>query len=303
MTVALQWTVFLNVVMVIAPPTNTTSEIIQTLKYSNVEGAIMVPVQIENVIREPSGLETLRKLNYIYFAGSTLPRSVAEKLVSHCKVQPGMGTTEAGAYFLQIRNEDDWEYYRFRDSMGIEMVQRTDELYELVFKRRPELARWQQLFQLYPELNEYPTKDLWTRHPTRFDLWRYGGRADDLVNFTHGESLYATPLEATIQEHPNVQVAIVGGEGRSRPFVMIELAGGKVMTSEMEREAKLDDIWPYIERANERCADVVKIAREHVLFTDPEKPLPRTAKDTILRGAAISLYSSEIDVRYADDGA
>jgi hypothetical protein len=104
-------------------------------------------------------------------------------------------------------------------SMGIEMSQRTDTLYELIFKRQPHFSHWQQLFDLYPDLDEVATKDLWTRRPTRPDLWRYGGRADDPVNFTHGESLYATPLEATIQEHADVRTAVVGGEGRIRPCI------------------------------------------------------------------------------------
>jgi hypothetical protein len=130
----------------------------------------MAPSQIIDVLREPLGLETLRNLGYIYFAGATLPRSVAEKLVSHTEIQPAMGTTKGGACFVEIRDEDDLEYYRFRDSMGIEMQQRTDTFSDLVFKRRPKFAHWQQLFHLYPDLNEFPTKYLWTKHPTRPNL-------------------------------------------------------------------------------------------------------------------------------------
>ena len=257
----------------------------------------MVPSQIEAVLAQPSGLETLRNLSYFYFAGSTLPKSVASQLIGHVKVQPGMGTTEGGAYFIEIRNEDDWEYYQFRESIGIEMVPRTENMYELVFKRQERFKRWQQLFHLYPDLDEFATKDLWTRHPTRLDLWRYAGRADDLVNMTHGESLYATPIEDTIQEHPDVRVAIVGGEGKNRPFVIIELADEKMLSDE-EKENRIESIWPNIERANERCTEVVKLSRERVMFTDPAKPLPRTAKDTVMKPAAIKMYESEIETLY-----
>ena len=297
MTAALQWTTFLNVVLVVAPPGPTTaSQLIQTLQYSKAEGAAMAPSQIDDALREPSGLETLRQLKYIYFLGAPLPRSVAEKLVGHCKIQPGMGTTECGPYFIEIRDEDDWEYYRFRDSMGIEMRPRTDELHELVFKRQPHLARWQQAFHLHPELEEFPTSDLWTRHPARPDLWRYGGRADDLVNFTHGESLFATPLEEIIEQHPGVRTAIIGGEGRHRPFVLIDL-------TDPTKEIDFETVWPYIDRANERCADVVKLDRSRVLFTEPSKPLPRTAKATVLRKPALALYGSAIDRLYLTYGS
>lgn len=303
MLATLQWTVFLNVVMVCLPPTGTSADqIIQTLEQGNAEGAAMTPSQIIDVLREPRGLATLRKLNYIYFVGAPLPKSAAEQLVGHVKVQPGMGSTESGAYFIDIRDEDDWEYYRFRDSMGIVMRQRTDTLYELVFKRQPQYARWQTIFHLYPNLDEYPTKDLWTRHPTRYDLWRYGGRADDLVNLLHGESLYTTPLEAIIEEHPDVHTAVVGGEGKIRPFVIIELVDNSPLFA-AEAEEQVAGIWPHIERANERCADIVKLGKQQVLIADPAKPLPRTGKDTVLRSAVLALYAPEIDRLYTREYA
>ncbi|TVY21569.1 Non-canonical non-ribosomal peptide synthetase FUB8 [Lachnellula arida] len=298
MTAALQWTTFLNMVLVVAPPmNNTASQTIQVLQESKAEGAIMVPSQITDVFRTPLGLETLRRLGYLYFAGAPLSKAVAEKLVGYVKVQPAMGTTEAGAYWIEIRNEDDWDYYQFRAGNGMVMVPRTDTLCELIFKRQSQFARWQQIFHLHPHLDEFTTKDLWARHPTRPNLWRYSGRADDLVNLTHGESLYATPLETVIQEHPDIQTVIIGGEGRKRPFIMIEF-GERASVSEKSKEAKLESVWPYIEQANEKCADVVKISREHVLFTNPAQRLPQTVKNTVLRTSAIALYESEIDRLY-----
>lgn len=300
MTAALQWTTFLNLVLVIPPPTNISAQqTVQVLQQGRAEGAVFVPSQIADVLREPSGLQTLHGLGYIYFAGAPLPKAVAEKLVGHVKVQPAMGTTESGAYFVEIRNEDDWDYYRFRDSNGIEMQPRTDSLYELVFKRQPQLARWQQIFHLFPDLDEFHTKDLWTRHPVREDLWRFGGRVDDLVNLSHGESLYVTPIEATIQEHPDIRTAIVGGQGKIRPFVIIEL-GRSTSLSGAERDKKLSAVLPYIQKANERCVDEVKIGQGRVLFADTAKPLPRTAKDTILRNSAFALYQSDIDLLYTN---
>lgn len=273
------------------------NQIIQILLQSKAQGAVLVPSQIAEVLREPSGVATLHGLGYIYFVGAPLPKAVAEKLVSHVKLQPGMGTTEGGAYFVKIRNEDDWEYYRFRDSMGIEMQQRTDTLYELVFKRQAKLARWQQIFHLFPDLEEFHTKDLWTRHPVRSDLWRPGGCTDDLVNLTHGESLYVTPIESTIQEFSDIRTAIVGGEGKIWPFAIIELGNNSSLLN-AEKGSKLAAVWPYVEKANERCADEVKICRKRVIFTDPAKPLPQTPKVSVLRNSAFALYQSEIDLLY-----
>lgn len=298
MIVALQWTVFLNTVLVIGPPGPTTAATVtQTLEFGDVAGAVLPPLLIEDLCRDSKGLGLLRRLDYVYFAGAPLSRPVAEQLLGYTKVHPAMGSTEAGVHFIQIRNDDDWEYYCYRPSMGAEMEQRTGELYELVFHRKPELERWQQLFQMYPTRDQFPTQDLWTKHPSKPNLWRYAGRADDMVKLSHGESLYAAHLEADIQKHPEVRTALIGGEGRPRPFLIIELFSSPKM-SESERESKLDNIWPHIEKINERCNEYVKLSRSRVVFTNPAKDLSRTAKGTISRPASIALYSSEIDVLY-----
>ena len=298
MTVALQWTTFLNTVLVVGPPALATADqVVQILDHGNVTGVVLPPSLIEDVCRHPRGVNGLRSLEYVYFVGAPLPQPIAEQLVGHCKVQPAMGSTEAGAYFIQVRNDDDWRYYCFRPAMGIQFKQRTEELYELVFRRQSEFARWQQLFQVYPNLDEFPTKDLWKKHPSKPDLWAYSGRTDDLVVLSHGEGLYASDMEIEIEKHPDVRVALIGGRGRPRPFLIIDLLGNALI-AESEKESKLTDIWPYIVRANERCSDYVKLTRNLVIFTDAKRPLPRTAKDTVLRQPSFSLYLPEIEQLY-----
>lgn len=298
MTIALQWTTFLNTVLVVGPPDIATADkVVQIIEWGKVAGAVMPPSLIEDVCRQPRGVDILQGLDYIYFAGAPLQRSTAEQLVGHCKLQPGMGSTEAGAYFIQIRIDDDWEYYCFRPSMGVELEQRTEELYELVFRRQEELSRWQQPFQVYPNLGEFPTKDLWAKHPSKPNCWCYSGRTDDLIILSHGESLYPSDMEAEIQKHPNVETALIGGRGKPCPFLIIDTLDNALL-SEVEKVSKLTDIWPYIVRANQRCSEYVQLKRSLVIFTDPQRPLPRTAKDTVSRQLSYTLYSKEIDSLY-----
>ena len=296
MTVTLQWTTFLNTVLVVAPPDATTSsKVIEVLDLGRATGVIMPPSLIEDICRQPKGLDRLRALDCIYFAGAPLSRPTAMQLVGHCKVQPGMGSTEAGGYFVQIRNDDDWEYYGFRSAMGVELEHRTQGLYELVFHRRPELERWQQLFKVYPDLDHFPTKDLWTKHPTKPNLWRYAGRTDDLIILSNGLNVEASAIESIVQQHPEIKTALVGGQGRPRPFLLVEMFDN---TSSEPDEEKLDDIWPYVVRANETCTDNIKLTKDLVILTDLRKPLPRTAKDTVSREPSFKLYASEIDKLY-----
>lgn len=296
MLVTLQMTVFLNTVVVLVPPSATTAmNIDQILEFGNIAGVILPPSILTDLCRDPGSLDRLRKLQYVYFAGGPLPQATAEMLLGHVKLQPAMGSTEAGAYFLEVRDDRDWEYYSPRPEMGVEFVKRGNELYELVFIRQPGLERWQQLFQVYPLLDHFPTKDLWTRHPSESNLWRYAGRADDMIVFSHGEEIHASTMEAVIEKHPAIEAALIGGEGRHRPCLIVELVRGTDISSE---EAILDTIWPVIDQANEPCLDYVKLTRKLVLISSPAKRFVRTIKGTISRRESLALYSEEIEKLY-----
>lgn len=174
MTVSLQLTVFLRSVVVIGPVTPGPTEPYvakDVLRYSKAQGALLPPALIDGLCDDADGLQCLRNLDYLYFAGAPLTQRSAEKLVGDVAVKPAMGSTEAGAYFIRTIDQDDWQYYSFRIGMGIELQHVADNMYEAVFVRNPRVERWQQVFQVYPELNEFHTKDLFARHPTKADLW------------------------------------------------------------------------------------------------------------------------------------
>jgi acyl-coenzyme A synthetase/AMP-(fatty) acid ligase len=175
MTVSLQFPVFLGAVVVIGPVTpgpTSPSLAADILKYSNAQGAVLPPALIDGLCDDDEGLRCLRNLDHLYFAGAPLSRRSAEKLISHVPVRPAMGSTEAGAYFVRIIDRDlDWEYYSFRPGMGLKLQHVADGMYGAVFVRKEEVERWQQVFRVYPELDEFRTKDLFVRHPEKEDLW------------------------------------------------------------------------------------------------------------------------------------
>ena len=299
---ALQSTAFLNTVLVTGPAGPATAvSVAQILEFENVDGVILPPSLIEDLCCDPIGLARLRRLKYVYFAGAPLSTSAAEQLSDDVKIQSAMGTTEAGAYFLQIRDDNDWNYYSFRPAMGVELERRTEELYELVFYRRPELERWQQLFHVYPDLDRFATNDLFAKHPSKSNLWRYVGRTDDMIVLSHGEDLYASGMEAEIEKCPDIKVALVGGDRRPRPCLIVELLNVAVSGSR-EKEAWLDRIWPVVEKTNELCSDYVRLSRDLIAFIDPRKPLVQTAKGTISRRQSLALYEKEIDDLYRSWG-
>ena len=297
MTIALQSPAFLNCTLVQGHFQRIDVEaIIEVLKYGNADGAILPPSLVQDLTRHPAGLAQLRRLSYIFFAGAPLPRHVAEKLSKHCVLAPAFGSTEAGAYFNCVRSEpDDWEWYSFPPAMGIEFEQRVDNLHELVFRRQPGLARWQQPFHVYPDLTEFFTNDLWTKHPIRAGLWKYMGRVDDVIIFSHGEYMYASGMEAEIQKHPLVRLALIGGEARPKPFLILELVD---QASGGNDSHILETIWSAAESANRMCSEYVRLTPELVIFTDPARPLVRSEKGTPLRQQNFALYKEEADKLY-----
>ncbi|KAF2179124.1 putative AMP-binding enzyme [Zopfia rhizophila CBS 207.26] len=296
MTVALQFTVYLGAILVVGPAgAGPTGPLVarDTLRYGKVQGAMLPPALIDGLCGDAIGLECLRNLECLYFAGAPLTRQTAEKLLGHVTLKPAMGSTEAGAYFLQIRGEDDWEYYSFRPAMGFEFQHTTGDLYEPVFVRQPRLERWQQVFHVYPELNKFHTKDLFSKHPSKPGLWKYVGRTDDMIPFSHGECLYVAEIEAEIAAHQGVSGVLVGGQGRAKPFLLVEWKD-----DDLDQKTRLEQLWPVVEHANRRCSDLVKLTRELILFANPSKKLVRTVKGSVSRRESEQLYAEEIERLY-----
>lgn len=71
-------------------------------------------------------------------------------------------------------------------------------------------------------------------------------------------------------------------------------------TRSSERGAVIEKIWPSIEQANRDCPAHARIARTHILFATPEKPMLRAAKGTIQRPGTLNLYERELEALYAD---
>lgn len=206
-----------------------------------------------------------------------------------------MGSTEAGAYFLRIVSEDDWEYYSFRQGMGVELHYRADRLYEAVFVRNPDVERWQQVFQVYPELQTFPTHDLFTQHPSKLGFWRYVGRTDDMVPFSHGENLYVADIESEITAaNPDISAVLIGGQGRPKPYLLVEWK-----ENGSDEKSRCEQLQPVLDIINKRLSDLVKLSLKFVLFTYPSQPLVRTIKGSISRRESEELYQDEIEQLFA----
>lgn len=189
-------------------------------------------------------------------------------------------------------------YFHFNPDMkGIEFREISDGLYEQFFLRDPSTDPYHSAWYTFPDQSEYSMKDLYSKHPTKPDLWFYEGRADDVIVFSNGEKFNPSAMEATLRTHPDVNRVIVVGQARFEPAALIELKGSP---SEEAKKDLIDSLTPYLIKVNETAPAYAKLQRDHIIFIKPDKPMAMADKGTVKRTPTTKSYSEEIDQLYAD---
>lgn len=201
---------------------------------------------------------------------------------------------------LYNKEPEDWIYFHFNPRMkGIEFREVDGGLYEQVIVRHPSTDPYHSLWYTFPNREEFSSKDLFSKHPSKPDLWLYEGRSDDVIVFSNGEKFNPNGMEAMLHSHPEVSRALVVGQSRFQPAALIELDSDSSLSHKPKKEI-LESLAPYLDKANETAPGYAKLQRDHIAFTHPEKAMISTDKGTIKRAATTKAYQHEIDQIYAD---
>lgn len=300
MFMALQLTVFWNMILVTGAPSGmtTTPEMAdKVLQFGNVSGVLYPSSLYEDITQIAPMFERVKKLKFAAFAGAPLDKRTGDLISQHTNLIPIIGSTEVGLFTNFVLDSANWNYYRFHTMMGFDFEHHAGNLYELVLNRKPELARWQQVFYIYPGLDRFHTQDLFAKHPTELDAWAFAGRTDEVIMLSGGR-LHAAEMEMEIQRHPNIRTALVGGEGRKKPFLIVEMTS-RVLEIKQRRKL-IDHVWPMVQRANETSAESVRLSKSLIIIASPAKPLVRSSNGMVLRRETIDLYKMEIDNLYKE---
>ncbi|MCJ1383931.1 hypothetical protein MMC17_007045 [Xylographa soralifera] len=274
--------------------------IMETLEIAKADTVLLPPSIIEDISKQPALLTKLSNVKRVMYAGGALPKSAGDAVASKVTLWTIFGNTEIGYLPLLVVDGDDWAYIHPNSkTSSAEFRHKTDDLFELVLVKRSKLIDYLPIFQLFPELEEYHTSDLFSPHPNRPGLWTHRGRADDIILFLNGEKTNPITMEQHIQSHPEVRNALVIGEGRFEAALLIELTEDVQLS--VERKAKIiESLWPTVNQANRDCPAHARVSKSHILFVDPTKPTAKAWKGTVLRKATLDLYSKEIDNLYTD---
>ncbi|PYI31348.1 NRPS-like enzyme [Aspergillus indologenus CBS 114.80] len=271
--------------------------------------AYVTPSIVSELAQTPELLDYVRThLEFLGYCGGDLPQAIGDTVAEQIKLVNIYGATEMGliSAIHSTTNCDprkDWRYIQFHPHLGVQMRHVSGEEHELVLVRTSEYERHQFSFSIFPDLQEYHTSDLFIRHPdpAKADLWRTTSRLDDVIVFLNGEKTNPVSMEQhIIAANREVTGCLVAGAQRFQAALIVELGQAEAALSISERAAMIEKLWPSIQAANSESPAHARIARSHILFTTPAKPMLRASKGTVQRAGTLMLYAPELEALYAD---
>ena len=278
-----------------------TSIATQILSEDICEAAFMAPAYLQALSRNPTQLETIRKLKHILWVGApwTSP-DIADTIRARTEIQPAYGSTEAGPFALVLESQDDYAWMHFHPIMGASLRHFSKDLYELVLVRDPRIEKAQFVFRNFPHLSEWPTKDLFSKHPTRDDLWRFRGRKDDIVVLSNGRNVEPGLMEQGVAAHPKVKAALLYGSGQTQVSLLVEAI--EPPGNEEESAALVEEIWPTAVEMNESMNAFGRVHKDLILFATRGKPFSRAGKGSVQRAMTFEAYEKELKELYVSAG-
>lgn len=281
-------------------PPLTAEAAIALIKCTKVTAAVLPPSTLNDIGKDPDLLEVLSTLKYVFPAGGAISKAAGDAITKKTTLLNIFGTTELGMLLGLEVDRKDWAYVRPSVDAGVEFRHVSDDGYEMIVVRDERLKGLQPTFETFPDLQEFSTHDLFSKHPIKPDHWLYRGRSDDVIVFLSGEKNNPTLMEGLVQSHPDVRSALVVGQNRFEAALLIEPSQHHSKLSASDRAELIENLWPVLEEANRKSPAYARVSKSHILFTSPEKPMSRAGKGTVQRGFTIEKYSAEIDALYAD---
>ena len=285
--------------------------LIQSLKTTPADVALLVPSIVQDLVRNPEYIEYCAKhLDAILYCGGDLPRTIGNTIASKISLFNQFGASELGLTPQILSSShngiEDWKYAHFHPDIGLQLRKSSDDTFELYAVRDPTKLDLQPTFTIFPDAQEYASRDLFMRHPSddKRELWSWQSRADDIIVFLNGEKTNPISMEQYIvSHHHEVSAALVVGAQRFQAALLVEPIAEQGTLQPSQRAAYIERIWAIVEEANKDAPSHARIMKSHILFTHPAKPMIRAGKGTVQRPGTLALYASEIDALYKDADA
>lgn len=259
---------------------------------------MVVPAILEQLLHDPQGIDLLKGLDFVACAGAPLPSSVGDRIAGIVKLYIFIGSTETFPLPELVKSPEYWQYHEFNPNLEHEMrpYDENTGTFELIIFAGETTQDKAPVYHNLPGENPFYTKDLFTRHPTKPNLYKYYGRRDDIIVFANGEKVNPIPLEQHVQGDPRLQGVLLIGTGRIQSALLVE---PREALEEGGRAQLLEALWPRVEEANSHISGQGRVLRGMVICASSDKPFSRTGKGTIVRKLTEEAYRDEIESLYS----
>ena len=250
------------------------------------------------VLATDEGLQLLKNFKVVMFGGSACPDDLGDMLVdAGVNLIAHYGATEVGQLMTSNRppGDKEWNWLRPPEALLPYLRwSRHGDAYECVIA-----DGWKSKVVSNQPDGSYATRDLFVRHPTKTDRFKYVGRLDDWLALVNGEKINPVQFEHTVQTDPRVAEAVVFGAGQVAAGLIIVPAKGH---DDVTEDAFIALVQPTIDAANAQAEAYAKIDREHirVLRAEAIDDCPKTDKGTVIRAAFYKKFEALIKSVYED---
>ena len=276
--------------------------LVQILQHDTADVAVGSPNVIEQLARDPDMRHIVfGKIHALGYSGGDISGNAGDILAKDTTLFNVFASTEIGVT-PTIRSKQpmgvhDWKCIEPHPNSGFHFRHLADNEYEAVIVRNSIEDEEQPVFKLFPELKEWPTKDIFAPNPDNPRSWIYRRRTDNLLVFSDGASFNPLGFEQKIFGHPEIKAALMYGTRRPQAALLIELENPQGPSGDAHSET-MERLWPTIAEANGMCTAQSVIQKSHILFTQAENPLPGAGKETVQRARAFQMYEGGLDSLY-----
>ncbi|TGJ85294.1 hypothetical protein E0Z10_g3472 [Xylaria hypoxylon] len=293
-----------------------TDPLFDVCTYSKAKYVFMLPYIMEEIARKPNPENYIKNFEKVFFGGGEVSLFAQKTWAKYTRIINCWGSNEIGLPPQLEPEPEDHEYVYFdMENSGLEFREaklddNSDDataakVYEMVLTWSPKSAQYSAHFAREdaklgsgPPYPDYRIGDLWTPHPdpkkSRY-VWRFAGRIDDLITLGGAINLHTETIEHALLSHILVKAAIVIGNKRLQPLVVLELVPGT-------NPEAVNDIWKSVlEPMNAKMQSHARIANTHILVV-PAGGLVTTPKGTVSKVKSERKFSKEIEAVYHQFG-
>lgn len=147
---------------IVLGPFPPSAEVVDAMhKHGDIHESIHAPTVLIDLAKDPVAVDRLGNLELLTYGGGPMPQAVGDLLATRTRVHSALGSTEAGimpGLVVVEQDASDWSYIGLSPALGAEYRHVSEDLYEQVIVRKPELEPYQGIFGTFPELTEWPMK-------------------------------------------------------------------------------------------------------------------------------------------------